>query len=876
MLADTLSQHKTLLRSATPWALADNLLELFDELTLNKIGLPQDLDAFKQQLANAYGLAEVQLEALSQEATLVHTLWHAWHTQFDANKLVDSQAAYVLALANSLEQLSTEERIYLAGIYTFNAAELAWLNTLLTRQQASLFIHGQAIQFSMDHHPDRIITQFCENLNYSPSTKQAHTPYGQALDTIFAPPSLSMLNRARGFAANYPTSPIKKRLQVLTADGAEQEACAIDVQVRRWLLSGMTSIGIVTENRRLARRVRALLERGGIILQDHSGWALSTTSAAAALESWLQCIEQDFAHLPLLDLIKSGFIFHDMNRDEVRSAAYRLELDVIRHENIPRGLTRYEQHFKDRLERLPNWQPKASQLLLLLLQRLKHAATDLRALYQGGGHGALEYVQDLQSSLQALGMTPELDNDAAGSRLMQVLQTMAQGARRWPLQLSWSEFRAWLGRTLEHFNFHPPDPGSAVQLMDLSQACLQRFDALVIAGVERDQFPGNVLGSPFFNDKVRHELGLVVSTDRLNQRLYHFRCLLESADKILITARNQQDGEIIALSPWLERIQAFHGLAYGEPLEANELAELVNQPNSAIVRGNSLRLPTPQQRPRPQTIPSLLPGSFSPTDYQQLMDCPYQFFAARCLNLSPTEAIRLALSKAEYGERVHQCLQAFHARQPGLPGPFTQSLTENNRGLAIELLQRIATQVFARDLGDNFEHHGWLQQWQAVIPAYIDWQIQRAKHWQVTDVELTQQRHLGKNVDIKGRLDRVDQADHGLAILDYKTGRTPSTADIQTGEQIQLPFYALLNESLGKVQQVEYLKLDKADKVQSVNRLTDPDLMHLSQAIGERLLNLIAQLKDGQAMPAWGDEATCRYCDMQGLCRKTTWHDIQK
>ena len=63
-----------------------------------------------------------------------------------------------------------------------------------------------------------------------------------------------------------------------------------------------------------------LLDRAGITLQDSGGWALSTTSAAAALECWLQTVEEDFAHQPLLAVLKSPFIFPDNEREEFDSS----------------------------------------------------------------------------------------------------------------------------------------------------------------------------------------------------------------------------------------------------------------------------------------------------------------------------------------------------------------------------------------------------------------------------------------------------------------------------------------------------------------------------------------------------------------------------
>jgi len=90
------------------------------------------------------------------------------------------------------------------------------------------------------------------------------------------------------------------------------------------------------------------------------------------------------------------------------------------------------------------------------------------------------------------------------------------------------------------------------------------------------------------------------------------------------------------------------------------------------------------------------------------MDCPYQFFASHGLNLSVSEEVQEALSKSDYGERVHRCLEAFHHNIEWLPGPFKEVVTEKNKESAIQCLEEISQQVFSRDLDDSFEHSGWL------------------------------------------------------------------------------------------------------------------------------------------------------------------------
>ena len=873
ILVEALSQHPTLLKSANPWALATDLVSLFDELTLNHIDLPADLDDFTQQLQTAYGLHSNEISALGQEARLVHTLWHAWHEQLQADGLMDNQAAYLLALNQSLEHLPAEHTLYLAGFHRFNPAELNWISTLLQRQHTHLLLHGQAGVAPERYHPDAPLSYLLQQFPKIQSEPSSDAAYSATLNLLYDETAGSLQTRSQTIQQGYPESPLASRLGVFMAHSAEDEANAIDIQVRQWLLQGKQRIGIVTENRRLARRVRALLERADITLQDEAGWALSTTSAAASLERWLECLEEDFAHLPLLDLLKSPFLFPDLDPDQVRFATLRLEQDIILHENIARGLNRYRHHIEDRRQRLPDWLGDNANSLLRLLERLETAAAPLQAMLSSQQTPSM-WLQALQSSLQSIGMTEQFAQDPAGSRLLQAIEQMQQAARTTHMTLGWMDLRTWLGRTLEQFHFQPPGSGQGVYLLGLAQSRLQHFDALIIGSVEKEHMPGHPNPSPFFNDSVRRELGLPVATELLAERFHHFRRLLESAPQVLITARAEQDGEPIPASPWLENLQAFHQLAWGEDLSAPLLTALLRDPAARVQRGDNALLPELQTRPAPSLPAALQPGTFSPSGYQQLLNCPYQYYAARCLELSPSEEIRLALSKAEFGQRIHQCLQAFHSKVTGLPGPFNDPVTAKTREQAISLMNQIAEAVFSQDLEDNFEHHGRLQEWQRQIPAYIDWQIKRNTEWQVQETEAWRDQDLNPQLKLRGQLDRIDSDQDQLGVLDYKTGHFPRQSEVLEGEAVQLPLYALLAASTQQpVREVAYVDLSDKQKVKVPYTLADDDLHELSQGVANRLTQITQQIEQGHGLPAWGDTNSCRYCEMKLLCRRQAWDD---
>jgi ATP-dependent helicase/nuclease subunit B len=295
------------LRDADLWSMAAELTCLFDELIRHNVALAHDLDDFAAKLEAAYRARPSA--SLRFEAQLVHELW--WAMSRDPAELAPA-AAYQLRLAR-------------AG--------------------------GSRVTAGFRHGPWRV--------SRPPNTLfSSDTPRRAPVTVLDAPPDASdplaatlaaawqtdrdaeLRVRARDLRAAHGASALASRLRVFGAASAEQEAQAIDVTVREWLLAGKRSIAVVLQDRVVARRARALLERAAVLAVDEAGWALSTTSAATALGRWLDIVANDAYHQDLLDLMKSPFAFHDRPREQRRDAVWRLER-YVREANVVAGGERY-------------------------------------------------------------------------------------------------------------------------------------------------------------------------------------------------------------------------------------------------------------------------------------------------------------------------------------------------------------------------------------------------------------------------------------------------------------------------------------------------------------------------------------------------------
>jgi ATP-dependent helicase/nuclease subunit B len=863
MLVEVLMQHPGFFSGSDPWQLGANLVSLFDELTLNRVSIPEDLPSFTARLKAAYGIEDQLPEPLGMEASIVHRLWQAWHTQLNSHDMLDPGLASLQRMSLDRE-LKDEYFYYLVGFDSISAAEHEWIDSLLTSDRAECLLYRHAYTGNNDSRsPIQALLQQAQPCNIE-------QPASRCLDAVFQTGATSLPERADSLRKACPESPLTGQMAIFPANSAEQEARAIDLQVRQWLLDGKQLIGIVTEDRRLARRVRALLERADISLLDSGGWALSTTSAAAVLERWLETIEEDFAHQPLLDVLKSPFMLPDEDREQLESNVYRLEHDIILREKIARGLERYRNQIERRLQRLQtSWTQETADQLQALLSRLAKAAAPLLSYPNGKPEKPLLLLQALRDSLQQVGIWHAFETDQAGQRIIQEWQLLSDAASHCELEMNWIEFRAWLGAALERHDFRPATADSPVLLLTLQQAQLGQFDALVIGACDREYLPSGAAKSPFFNDPVRQDLGLPIWPERYAEQLQRFRRLLESAPEVLLTWHQQENGETRMAAPWLEALQTFHQLAWDNDLVSKTLGQWLQQPATQVQGNNPLAMPVPQDFPRPVVPAALLPEKLSVSAHRNLINCPYKFYVASCLKLRPREEIKEAFEKAEYGQLVHRALELFHQGGQGYPGPFAESISALNESQAIALLEQISQQVFSRELEDNFEHRAWLRRWHVLIPEYIKWQVKHQLDWQFTAAEQDDSLELPGGRVLHGRLDRIDTGAAGTSILDYKTGGIPKQDAVDSGEEVQLPSYALLTSK--PPARVEYLQVD--GKIRSGACLEGEALTSLAEAVKQRLIEVLAAIEAGASLPAWGDAATCRYCEMDGLCRQQAWLD---
>jgi len=814
-LYGALAAHPSL-GDADRWVIAGELLNLFDELTLHAVVLPQTVNEFARQLERAYRARKSR--SFEFEAALVHELWRVMTR--DAREL-DAEAAYALRLAQLAVRAS--HPLYVLGVQQMIPSEQHFLQVYAQHAPVTVF------------EPDAVAGDA-----------------GTRMLSVAWPSTAAnadLRTRARSLREEFPVSPLAERVSIFGATSPEQEAQAVDVQVREWLLAGKQRIAVVALNRVTARRARALLERAAVLVRDEAGWPMATTSAATVISRWLDVVSGDAYHRDLLDLMKSPFSFHDWPRDQRQQTVWRLER-YVREASATSGLGHFialaEQHHDAEVRQL--------------LVRVQRGANVL-----GRARRPLaRWIEALTASLDEIGVRSGLLADAAGMQIFDLIHKYKEELSRDTLPVSFAEWRRWLARQLEAASFIERTVDSPVMFTYLDATPLRAFDAVLVLGCDARHLSSAGDAPLFFNQSVRAQLGLPTRHDEARDTETLLATLIASASTVLLTWQKISGGESGLLAPPIERLLALHECAYGSGLDDKHLAALIAH-TEVRCEGRSQAV-AETLPPAPRAAAALLPDAISASGYNTLIACPYQFHARYLLRLAELDDVQELIEKSDYGQRVHAALQAFHAAHA-----LTGDLADHE---AIATLEKLSDEVFAEAISRNYLARGWLLRWKALIPDYIAWQRQREAEgwrWHAGEAERRIAIHTpgGRQLTLVGRIDRVDRrADDSVAVVDYKTRAENKLKDALKvpGEDVQLPVYALLWG--GPVAAALFLSIER-EGVKAV--AIEEEVSQLAQAARDRLGVLYDAMSGGQPLPAQGAASTCEYCDMQGLCRRAHW-----
>jgi len=778
--------------------LAQTLITLSDELTqaLLPLVLSEGVAHAEQVWHQALASMPAQ-QAMSDEAQLV---WQIWTSQLDGQDAISVRFKQMLSLAGS----STEP--------------LLWLNPVVPE--------------GLDHH---FLTIYAQN---NPVQVISLDWRATALTDTLSAAWREIIEVDVNSIVERPRSNLN-HISTIAADSLEQEAQLAAQTILDWLQQGKSSIALVAQDRVVARRIRALLERAQVLVSDETGWKLSTTRAAAALASWFDVLATQADTVMLLDLLKSPYFApNSMSGCEEKSAwVMKIEMALLR-ANAVGGW-----------DSIIYALAQTTTECVALAEQLKNVA----ARYSGRKKLS-EWLEVTRQTLNEFGMIVCWQQDAAGVQVIQLLEKLGEECAQVVESFSFSEWRVFINLQLESSAFHGKKLDQRVVMLPLNGARLRHFDAVFMAGCDAAHLPSQPKEVLFFTNAVRRECGLITREQRQRQQLRDFAELLSSNPEVVLSWQCQQGGESNPVSPWIERLNLC--------LQRVGLHRLATRHTQLPTQ--TLPVITPQQ-PRP-VAPHLQPTTLSASGYNSFLACPYQFFATRMLGLSPLDTLSDMPEKRDYGGWLHAILKTYHDTIKAQTGLYPYEKQE-------ALLRAISDAMFDDVIQQSPAALGYRLRWQKVIPAYIAWSQRHADAgWQFEVGEVWLEKILewdGGSITLRGQLDRVDKNHHGeFAVLDYKTNPVSAlNKKLADAEDQQLPFYGLLAGQT--MSSAHYVALEMT--YEKLSDVAAQNYSNWQQKLKESIIQNMMAIGKGAELPAQGVSQVCQYCDVRGLCRKGAW-----
>lgn len=567
-------------------------------------------------------------------------------------------------------------------------------------------------------------------------------------------------------------APALQNIQRISCASSEEEAALIALVFRYVQHTPGHTAALITLDRGLARRVAGACGRYGIQVDDSAGQFLNTTPIGGFLSFCAEAALDNFAPVPLLSLLKHGHAAVGMPSAEFRADIRFLDL-------LLRGV-RPAPGFDGLLQHCINHELGQRRDLTALLTGLAEAMAPLLAL-QGGFHPFADFVRAHLQSAEAVATTP----DRAGRERLWTADDGEQAALFFADLLAHADslptvngqqYIRMLAVLMEGVQVRPSwGAHPRLSILGPMEARMTAADLVILGGVNEGSWPGIPENDPWMSRPMMRNFGLP-SPERAVGLSAHDFTMGFCADNVIITRAERAGTTPTLPSRWLQRLDTVLQAA-GLSMADGDWLDRVR----AMDHADDI---TPAPRPEPRPDPSHRPSRLSVTEIETWMRDPYSVYAKRVLDLQKLDFIDESLTAADRGTVLHAILEDFIAGQPNPLPPD-----------AYDRLVQMGTERLDDLIKDPRSRHFWGVRFASIARWFVD----HEQKWRQDAVPLKQEIKGTMTIadggfTLSGKLDRVDRKldGSGLALIDYKTGSTPTADDVLLGLSPQLPLEAAM------------------------------------------------------------------------------------
>ena len=329
------------------------------------------------------------------------------------------------------------------------------------------------------------------------------------------------------------------------------------------------------------------------------------------------------------------------------------------------------------------------------------------------------------------------------------------------------------------------EPLQGLQIMGMLESRVLDFETVIISSVNEGILPAGKSTNSFIPFDVKIENGLPTYKEKDAVYTYHFYRLLQRAKNVYIIYNTEPDvlngGEKSRFITQLQ-IENIHEIKHSIVAPKVEVAQKsfkVIQKTEAVVK----------------RLQQIAHNGFSPSSLTNYIRNPLDFYYDKVLKIKNFEDVEETVAANTLGSVIHQTLEDFYTPHKG------HYLTEDHLQQMKTLINGNVTHHFKSFYKEGDMTKGKnliiLEVAKRYILNFINKEIETLKaghQIKIIDLEkeldiLLNIPELDFNVRLKGTVDRIDEFDGTLRIIDYKTGKvSQGQVEIIDWEDITLDY----------------------------------------------------------------------------------------
>ncbi|MCC8132764.1 MAG: PD-(D/E)XK nuclease family protein [Tannerellaceae bacterium] len=314
------------------------------------------------------------------------------------------------------------------------------------------------------------------------------------------------------------------------------------------------------------------------------------------------------------------------------------------------------------------------------------------------------------------------------------------------------------------------EPLGGLQVMGVLETRALDFDRLIILSMNEGKFPSRNVQNSFIPYNLRRGFGLPTSEHQDAIWAYHFYRLIHRSSRVSLLYDTRNTGLNTG-----EKSRYIHQLHYHYQLPLiNKLVvyNVSSSKTSAICIHK-----TPEIMERMQIFLKGQPRAISASAINTYLDCPLKFYFSVIENVQEEEQVTETIESSVFGSILHKVMEELYEPLRGkiVTADLLVAIGKDTHALTTAISRAFAEVFFKTNVIRPLTGQNYLIG--EMIRKYVEKTIER-------DRKLTPFRYLeserriidsfilsdGREIQLKGFIDRIDEVDGIIRIIDYKSG----------------------------------------------------------------------------------------------------------